>query len=154
MDADLINAGKDRDGQAGAVFLLGGLFRDDPRPRRSVLGAMQVDQEGSIANYSPGKMVKGMGGAMDLVAGARRLVVPMEHTARSGEPKILKACTLPLTGERCVHRIITDLCVFDVDSERRELVLVELAPDVTVEEIRAKTEAAFRVSPNLRPMDA
>jgi 3-oxoacid CoA-transferase B subunit len=78
----------------------------------------------------------------------------MEHTARSGEPKILKACTLPLTGQRCVHRIITDLCVFDVDRERRELVLAELAPHVTVEEIRARTEAAFRVSRELRPMDA
>jgi 3-oxoacid CoA-transferase subunit B len=112
----------------------------------AILGAMQISQEGDIANWMiPGKMVKGMGGAMDLVAGVRRVIVMMEHNSKKGEAKIVKECSLPLTGKRCIDMIISDLCVLQMDEDKRRFRLTELAPGVTADEVIAKTEAEILV---------
>jgi len=155
VDADLINAGKQTvTGVAGHSFFSSadsfGMIRGG-HIDLAILGAMEISQEGDIANWMiPGKLVKGMGGAMDLVAGVQKVVVMMDHNAKNGSPKLIPHCTLPLTGRRCINMVITDLCVLEMDQERNRFRLTELAPGVTVDEVKAKTTAEILVADRVK----
>ncbi len=159
VDSDLINAGK----QTVSALPESSFFGSDASFAMirgghidvAVLGAMEVAENGDIANWTiPGKMVKGMGGAMDLVAGVKRIIVVMDHVAKSGAPKFVPQCALPLTGMGCVDMIITDLCVFSRAQAGEAFQLIELAPDVSIDEVAGKTSARYIVEENLAALCA
>jgi 3-oxoacid CoA-transferase subunit B len=155
-DADLINAGKQTiTTLAGSVFFDSAMSFGMIRAGKvdlTVLGAMEVADNGDIANWKvPGKMVKGMGGAMDLVASAKNIIVAMQHTDKAGNSKLLKSCSLPITGRACVKKIVSDLGVFDITENG--FVCIEHAPGVSIEEIKAKTAGRLSIHPSIKEMN-